>query len=168
MRKSASKVKKASLPVTETTVAAGDTPVQAPAQVLEPATKPARNTVKKVENKTEAEPSPAVVVEPTPADNPAPQAEVSAAVEEKPGKQSKTRKVAAPKKAKLIRDSFTFPEGDYALLTVLKQRALGAGREIKKSELLRAGLNALNAMPDAELLKVLDNVERIKTGRPSK
>lgn len=67
-----------------------------------------------------------------------------------------------------MRDSFTFPEDDYALFASLKQRALSAGREIKKSELLRAGLATLTAMSDGDLLTTLDAVERIKTGRPSK
>lgn len=77
-------------------------------------------------------------------------------------------KPAKAKKPKLVRDSFTFPETDYALIARLKQRALVAGHEVKKSEILRAGLAALEAMPEAELLKVLGAVERIKTGRPAK
>ena len=85
----------------------------------------------------------------------------------KAAKEVKARKVV-PKKPKLVRDSFTFPEDDYALLAELKQRALKAGHEIKKSELLRAGLAALAAMPEQELVAALVGVERIKTGRPVK
>lgn len=85
----------------------------------------------------------------------------------KPAKESKVRK-AVPKKAKPVRDSFTFPADDYALLAELKQRALKAGHEIKKSELLRAGLLALAAMSEPDLVTALAGVERIKTGRPSK
>ena len=72
------------------------------------------------------------------------------------------------RKPKLVRDSFTFPAADHARLGELKERALKSGREIKKSELLRAGLAALVAMPDAAFLAALDGVERIKTGRPAK
>ena len=85
----------------------------------------------------------------------------------KPIKESKSKK-PAPKKPKLVRDSFTFPEDDYAMLASLKQRALSVEREIKKSELLRAGLAALMAMSEAALLAALDGVKRIKTGRPAK
>lgn len=85
----------------------------------------------------------------------------------KPVKESKARKLV-PKKAKLVRDSFTFPADDYALLAELKQRALKAGHEIKKSELLRAGLLALAAMNEQDLVTALAGVERIKTGRPAK
>jgi hypothetical protein len=77
-------------------------------------------------------------------------------------------KITKAKKPKLVRDSFTFPENDYALIACLKLRALAAGSEFKKSEILRAGLAALQAMSDADLTKVLGSVERIKTGRPSK
>lgn len=85
----------------------------------------------------------------------------------KAAKEVKAKKVV-PKKPKLVRDSFTFPENDYALLAEIKQRALKAGHEIKKSELLRAGLAALAAMPEQELVAALVGVERIKTGRPAK
>ena len=71
------------------------------------------------------------------------------------------------KKPKLVRDGFTMPEADYALLAALKKRALQAGREVKKSELLRAGLRALAAMPEAAYLGALEGVERIKPGRPA-
>ncbi|NMG28176.1 hypothetical protein [Aromatoleum evansii] len=85
-----------------------------------------------------------------------------AAAKEGKGKRNGLRK------PKLVRDSFTFPEADHARLGELKQRALKSGREIKKSELLRAGLAVLVAMPDAAFLAALDGVERIKTGRPAK
>jgi len=87
--------------------------------------------------------------------------------EEKAGKVGKEKKSTA-KQSKLVRDSFTFPATDYARIGELKQRALASGREIKKSELLRAGLVVLSALPDIRLLKVLDGLDKLKTGRPSK
>ncbi|MBV5337816.1 MAG: hypothetical protein J0653_07815 [Deltaproteobacteria bacterium] len=90
-----------------------------------------------------------------------------AAIEEKPVKAAKEKK-AATKRPKLVRDSFTFPATDYALIGALKQRALRAGREIKKSELLRAGLAVLSALSDAQMLKTLDGLDKLKTGRPAK
>ena len=86
---------------------------------------------------------------------------------ENEGSETRDKKPAAMK-TKLVRDSFTFPAADHARLGELKQRALSCGREIKKSELLRAGLTALAAMSDETFLAALDGVERIKTGRPSK
>lgn len=83
---------------------------------------------------------------------------------EKPTKDKKE----PPKKPKLVRDSFTIPEIDYALFETLKQRALAAGTEVKKSELLRAALVTLAKLDDAEFIKTIGFVERIKPGRPKK
>jgi len=85
---------------------------------------------------------------------------------EKP-KKTKGDKRDKPNRPKLIRDSFTMPEDDYARIKSLKARLLSAGVEIKKSEVLRAGLLALEGMSDPQLQKVANQVERIKTGRPS-
>jgi len=60
-----------------------------------------------------------------------------------------------PKKIKMVRDSFTMPKAEYAVLDELKQRASLLGRPLKKSELLRAGVKLLAALPDTRLLAVL-------------
>ena len=82
----------------------------------------------------------------------------------KKSKGDKRDKLSRPK---LIRDSFTMPEFDYGRIKSLKLRLLNSGVEIKKSELLRAGLLALENMSDTQLQKTVSQVERIKTGRPS-
>ncbi|QZA76666.1 hypothetical protein K4H28_10015 [Deefgea tanakiae] len=82
--------------------------------------------------------------------------------------QKKTAQKKAAKKPKLVRDSFTFPAVDYALIGALKQQALKAGLDVKKSELIRAGLAALVAMDSAQLLNTINSLEKIKTGRPAK
>jgi hypothetical protein len=58
------------------------------------------------------------------------------------------------------------PHADYELIGVLKQRCLGLGVAMKKSELLRAGLAALQQLPDEALAQVVAAVESVKTGRP--
>lgn len=73
-----------------------------------------------------------------------------------------------PAKLKLVRDGFTIPAGEYAVLGELKQRALAAGHPAKKSELLRAGIKLLAALSDKALLVALAEVPAIKTGRPGK
>lgn len=78
------------------------------------------------------------------------------------------RKPAPPERARLVRDGFTMPEADYALIAELKHRLHEVKREAKKSELLRAGLQAL-ALLDAEALAgALDRLAPVKTGRPRK
>ena len=72
------------------------------------------------------------------------------------------------KRVKMVRDGFTIPKGEYQALETLKVRAGSLGTPSKKSELLRAGIKALVAMPDRELLAALRAVPAIKTGRPGK
>ncbi len=77
---------------------------------------------------------------------------------------------AKPPKAKhkLVRDSFTMPQSDFELIDVLKQRAMSFRHAVKKSELLRAGLQVLAALPDVQLEKALARITPLKTGRPKK
>ena len=70
--------------------------------------------------------------------------------------------------AKLVRDSFTMPQREFGLIAVLKDRALDFKRPTRKSELLRAGLQALAAMNSDALKQALDRLAPIKTGRPRK
>jgi hypothetical protein len=79
----------------------------------------------------------------------------------------KAEKPAKVKKPKLVRDSFTIPKAEYLVLEELKQRGNKLARPVKKSELLRAGIKALAALPDAAFLTALSNVPTIKTGRPT-
>ena len=71
-------------------------------------------------------------------------------------------------RARLVRDSFTMPESDFALIAALKLRTLAAQREAKKSELLRAGLHVLMALDSATLLGALGRLQPLKVGRPKK
>lgn len=73
---------------------------------------------------------------------------------------------AATPKPKLVRDSFTIPKPEYAVLEGLKQRGVVLARPVKKSELLRAGIKALQAMGDKAFLAALAGVPSLKTGRP--
>ena len=73
---------------------------------------------------------------------------------------------AAKPKQKLVRDSFTIPKLEYAVLDALKLRAARLMRPTKKSEVLRAGIAALQAMSDEDFLAVVNGVPSLKTGRP--
>lgn len=76
-------------------------------------------------------------------------------------------KTKRPKKEKVVRDSFTMPKTDYERIALLKQKCLDAGAAVKKSELLRAGLIMLAALPNKRLIAAVSAVETVKTGRPS-
>jgi hypothetical protein len=75
----------------------------------------------------------------------------------------------APKlRQKPVRDSFTMPEVDFALIAALKARLLAARRETKKSELLRAGLHVLAGLDTPALAAALGKLDPVKVGRPKK
>jgi hypothetical protein len=67
---------------------------------------------------------------------------------------------------RVIRDSFTIPDDEYEMISLIKKRCMKAGVSANKSEVLRAGLAALNGMSDRELAKVFQDLARVKTGRP--
>lgn len=70
-----------------------------------------------------------------------------------------------PKKIPVIRDTFSFPEFDYVLLSELQAALLKNGHNVSKSELVRAGLKALAQMRPAQLIKTAKAVEKLKPGR---
>lgn len=88
----------------------------------------------------------------------------SAAERDSEKKKSKRRKM----KEKVVRDSFTMPEDDYARINALKSKCLEQGLVVKKSEILRAGLRVLSDLEPEQLSAIVEGVERIKTGRPKK
>lgn len=72
------------------------------------------------------------------------------------------------KKPKLVRDSFTMPEIEYAVLGQVKKTCLKAGVEVKKSELLRAGVALIEGLDIEQLKMVLASLTPLKAGRPKK
>lgn len=72
------------------------------------------------------------------------------------------------KKAKLVRDSFTMPEAEYAVLGEVKKACLKAGIEVKKSELLRVGVALIRQLDTAQLKEILSRLPALKAGRPKK
>ena len=91
----------------------------------------------------------------------------------KPGKKPKPAVAEQPAiaevaklRVKLVRDSFTMPRDEFELIAKLKARAVDFKRPAKKSELLRAGLQVLAALPDKQLLDALEALRPLKAGRP--
>lgn len=72
------------------------------------------------------------------------------------------------KKEKMVRDSFAMPESEYKVLGEVKRACLKDGIAIKKSELLRIGVELIRQMKVADLKKVLSALPPMKAGRPKK
>ena len=85
-----------------------------------------------------------------------------------PKKVEPKKSEAKPVKVKMVRDSFTFPEADHSHLAALKKRVVALGQDVKKGELVRAGIALLAALDNKALLAAVANVDRLKTGRPKK
>lgn len=109
----------------------------------------------------------------TTAKSPAPTAKSSAPKKTATAKpaQKKTPDTKKPKKeakVKVVRDSFTMPQAEYQKIADIKAACLKTGMHVKKSEVLRAGLQALTALSTAQLKSALGKLDKIATGRPKK
>lgn len=100
----------------------------------------------------------------TAAAKPAPAVKAKPEPKAKPEAEQKEK----PKKAKLVRDSFTMPEAEYAVLGEVKKACLKAGIEVKKSELLRVGVALIRQLDTAKLKEILAGLPALKAGRPKK
>lgn len=100
----------------------------------------------------------------------APSAASKVLASSKKAPKSKAAKAAPaqPQKIKMVRDSFTFPEIEHKRLVEMKRRLIALGIEVKKGELVRAGLELLAALENQKLLNAVAGVEKLKTGRPKK
>ena len=126
----------------------------APAKAAKSAAKPAAKT-------KEAK---APAVRPAPK-QPAPKvAPVKAAAPAKAAKAATEK----PKKPKLVRDSFTMPEDEYALFGQVKKACVAAGFEIKKSELLRIGVALISKLDPKKLQAAQRALAPLKAGRTKK
>ena len=146
----------------------------APTEKKKPVAKaaPAKPAVKKPVAKPAARPAPKVAAA-KPVAKPAAAPKDEKKVEkvekiEKPVKAEKIEKAAKPKKVKQVRDSFTMPENEYAVLAQVKKSCLKAGVEIKKSDLLRIGVSLIKNLKIAELKDILAGLTPLKVGRPKK
>ncbi len=136
-------------------------PAKAPRKSPTPATK--RKPVNAATAPVTSPAAPAAPAKATTSPAKAPQAK---AADKK--KSEAPTKAAKEKKVKVVRDSFTLPKTELLQINEMKKRAMALGVEVKKSELIRAGLQALAGMADTAFKKAMGNVPTIKTGRPAK
>ena len=69
---------------------------------------------------------------------------------------------------KVVRETFSLPPQDSELIGELRDRCLAAGVYVSKSELIRAGLHALNALSLEDLRSRVLTVEKLPVGRAAK
>ena len=73
-----------------------------------------------------------------------------------------------PKKAKLVRDSFTMPENEYQMIGEIKKACLSVGVAAKKSEVLRLGIAQVRMLTPPQLQEAFAALPPLKAGRPKK
>ncbi len=134
----------------------------APKPAPNPAPGPAHKASHKASRKTATQAATPAAPKPAPGTPPSMPEKVARAAAVSPAAAAKPARA----KEKLVRDSFTMPQADFALIHQLKERAMGFRRAAKKSELLRAGLQALSAMDDSRLQALLAQLPALKAGRP--
>jgi hypothetical protein len=72
-----------------------------------------------------------------------------------------------PENTKVVRDGFSMPAGDHALIATIQSTAMQAGFHMSKSEVFRAALRVLSTLTAEELQRVYASLERVKPGRPT-
>jgi hypothetical protein len=72
-----------------------------------------------------------------------------------------------PEHAKVVRDGFSMPARDHALIATIQSTAMQAGFHMSKSEVFRAALRVLSTLTAEELQRVYASLERVKPGRPT-
>lgn len=122
-----------------------------------PAEKPAQTVTQKMSLKTTRKPSSRTGPKVTMAK---PSAAPKIKKEAKQLKSGKPEKTAKAKKEKVIRDSFTMPKQEFEKIAELKKQCLKLGVNIKKSEILRAGLHALGKLTPQQLKIAVSKVKK--------
>ncbi|MCG2584281.1 hypothetical protein [Massilia sp. TS11] len=74
----------------------------------------------------------------------------------------------APVRQALVRDSFTMPADEYAVLARVKAACLKSGIDIKKAELLRVAFALLDNASQTQIRRCFAALPQLKTGRPPK
>jgi hypothetical protein len=92
-------------------------------------------------------------------------AAVSTAKSKENGKNSR---ILPTDKTKVIRDTFSFPLDDYALIKTLQDRLLSKSMAVSKSEILRMGLRLLARLKADEIADFSKQIQKLKPGRPRK
>lgn len=66
----------------------------------------------------------------------------------------------------IIRDGYSMPPDDYAILGEIQLNLVQRGVAANKSQILRTVLHALKALPVNEQARLVESLAPIKTGRP--
>lgn len=69
---------------------------------------------------------------------------------------------------KAVGDGEVVADGEAELISRIERRCMKAGISVSRSEILSAGLAALDAMQDRELERLFESLRRVKMGPPAR
>jgi hypothetical protein len=161
--------KTAAKPAAKPALKAAAKPVAKPAVKSAAATPATIKPVAKPAAKSAAK-RPAKPVAPikAPTAKPAPKSAAKPSAARKQVQKSTAPEMPKVKKIKQVRDSFTMPEPEYAVIAQVKKACLKAGFEMKKSDLLRIGISLIKGLDVSTLKIILATLTPLKAGRPKK
>lgn len=70
------------------------------------------------------------------------------------------------KKIGVVRATFSLPSSALSEIDLLRKRLAMDGVILNKSEVVRVGLAALEGLPSRELRKAINEIDRLRAGRP--
>ena len=69
-------------------------------------------------------------------------------------------------KVKKVHDTFSMPQTEHQKIAEIKEKCLEAGLQVKKNQVLRAGLKALLEMNEAQLKRAITQLKKTRAGHP--
>ena len=94
--------------------------------------------------------------------------EMSAESNPEATKKPPAKKTVEQPEVKTVKQMVSMTTQDKALLEELELKLMLKGIKLNKSEIMRAGLIALNTLTDKQLEKVAGSVSKLSVGRPKK
>ena len=73
-----------------------------------------------------------------------------------------------PQKSSLVKGTFSMPPDDYSLIEKIRTKAAKEGHISPNSEVIRAGLHALDLLEGRELVDMFERLEKMTPGRKNK
>lgn len=78
---------------------------------------------------------------------------------------SEEKKIGVVENAQVRRATFTIPDDELDVIERLRRRISETGELLNRSEVVRAGLVALEALPESKLAATVKKVRKLKPGR---
>ncbi len=69
--------------------------------------------------------------------------------------------------SRIIRETFSLPPAESEVIENIRRRCAVVGVMLNRSEVIRAGISALQKLDEPSFLEVVSRIPKLKTGRPA-